>query len=102
MTDAPIMTAIAAISLAIACVQTYRLVGCERKQRATIGMLHEANAQVASILFDMSECNDKVALLVAERDELQRKLDGYHKTAKNVRICDINELIINGSKRLTY
>ena len=92
MTDTQIMAAIATIAFAIACVQTYRLVRCEREQRATIGMLHEANAQVANILFDMSECNDKVALLVAERDELQRKLDGYHKTAKNVKICSIREL----------
>ena len=36
--------------------------------------------------------------VTAERDALQRKLDGYHCTARNTRIVDIRELDLAAHK----
>ena len=36
--------------------------------------------------------------VAAERDELQRKLNGYHCTARNTRIVDIRELDLAAHK----
>jgi len=40
----------------------------------------------------------RLATVEAERDELQRKLNGYHCTARNTRIVDIRELDLAAHK----
>ena len=58
-------------------------------------LLREENAELIRIIADFDA---RLATVEAERDELKRKLDGYHCTARNTRIVDIRELDLAAHK----
>ena len=61
-----------------------------RFRRTTeLSLLREENAELLRIIDDFDV---RLATVEAERDELKRKIDGYHCTARNSRIVDIREL----------
>ena len=60
-----------------------------RQRSSTAAQLRHENAGLLQIIADYEK---RLAKAEAERDELKRKLDGYHCTARNTRIVDIREL----------
>ena len=52
----------------------------------------------AGLLQIIADFDARLATVEAERDELQRKLNGYHCTARNTRIVDIRELDLAAHK----
>ena len=67
-----------------------------RFRRTTeLSLLREENLALLNIINDF---DTRLATVEAERDELQRKLNGYHCTARNTRIVDIRELDLESHK----
>ena len=59
------------------------------RRTSQLSLLREENADLLQIIDDF---DTRLATVEAERDELHRKLNGYHCTARNTRIVDIREL----------
>jgi uncharacterized protein YlxW (UPF0749 family) len=66
-----------------------------RRRSSTAAQLRHENAGLLQIIADFDA---RLATVEAERDELQRKLNGYHCTARNTRIVDIRELDLAAHK----
>ena len=66
-----------------------------RQRSSTAAQLRHENAGLLQIIADFDA---RLATVEAERDELQRKLNGYHCTARNTRIVDIRELDLAAHK----
>ena len=66
-----------------------------RQRSSTAAQLRHENAELIRIIADF---DTRLATVEANRDELQRKLDGYHCTARNTRIVDIRELDLAAHK----
>ena len=66
-----------------------------RQRSSTAAQLRHENAGLLQIIADFDA---RLATVEAERDELQRKLNGYHCTARNTRIVDIRELDLESHK----
>ena len=66
-----------------------------RRRSSTAAQLRHENAELIRIIADF---DTRLATVEANRDELQRKLDGYHCTARNTRIVDIRELDLAAHK----
>jgi uncharacterized protein YlxW (UPF0749 family) len=66
-----------------------------RRSSSTAAQLRHENAALLQIIADF---DTRLATVEAERDALQRKLDGYHCTARNTRIVDIRELDLAAHK----
>jgi len=66
-----------------------------RRRSSTAAQLRHENAGLLQIIADF---DTRLATVEAERDELKRKLDGYHCTARNTRIVDIRELDLAAHK----
>ena len=66
-----------------------------RQRSSTAAQLRHENAGLLQIIADF---DTRLATVEAERDELQRKLNGYHCTARNTRIVDIRELDLAAHK----
>ena len=66
-----------------------------RRRSSTAAQLRHENAGLLQIIADYEK---RLAKAEAERDELKRKLDGYHCTARNTRIVDIRELDLESHK----
>ena len=66
-----------------------------RRRSSTAAQLRHENAALLQIIADF---DTRLATVEAERDELKRKLDGYHCTARNTRIVDIRELDLAAHK----
>ena len=66
-----------------------------RRRSSTAAQLRHENAALLQIIADF---DTRLATVEAERDALQRKLDGYHCTARNTRIVDIRELDLAAHK----
>ena len=66
-----------------------------RQRSSTAAQLRHENAALLQIIADFDA---RLATVEAERDELQRKLNGYHCTARNTRIVDIRELDLAAHK----
>ena len=61
-----------------------------RFRRTTeLSLLREENLALLNIINDF---DTRLATVEAERDELEKRIDGYHCTARNSRIVDIREL----------
>ena len=61
-----------------------------RFRRTTeLSLLHEENLALLNIINDF---DTRLATVEAERDELKKRIDGYHCTARNTKIVDIREL----------
>ena len=60
-----------------------------RQRSSTAAQLRHENAELIRIIADF---DTRLATVEAERDELKRKIDGYHCTARNTKIVDIREL----------
>ena len=61
-----------------------------RFRRTTeLSLLREENLALLNIINDF---DTRLATVEAERDELKKRIDGYHCTARNSRIVDIREL----------
>ena len=61
-----------------------------RFRRTTeLSLLREENLALLNIINDF---DFRLATVEAERDELKKRIDGYHCTARNTRIVDIREL----------
>ena len=61
-----------------------------RFRRTTeLSLLREENLALLNIINDF---DTRLATVEAERDELKKRIDGYHCTARNTRIVDIREL----------
>ena len=65
------------------------------RRTSQIDLLREENAELLRIIDDFDV---RLATVEAERDELKRKIDGYHCTARNTRIVDIRELDLAAHK----
>ena len=65
------------------------------RRTSQLSLLREENAALLQIIADF---DTRLATVEAERDELKRKLDGYHCTARNTRIVDIRELDLAAHK----
>ena len=65
-----------------------------RRRSSTAAQLRHENAGLLQIIADF---DTRLATVEAERDALQRKLNGYHHTTK---MCGIRELdrAVNGAK----
>ena len=59
------------------------------RRTSQIDLLREENAELLRIIDDF---DFRLATVEAERDELKKRIDGYHCTARNSRIVDIREL----------
>ncbi len=66
-----------------------------RQRSSTAAQLRHENAALLQIIADF---DTRLATVEAERDALQRKLDGYHCTARSSRIVDIRELDLAAHK----
>ncbi len=66
-----------------------------RQRSSTAAQLRHENAGLLQVIADFDA---RLATVEAERDALQRKLDGYHCTARNTRIVDIRELDLAAHK----
>ena len=66
-----------------------------RRRSSTAAQLRHENAGLLQVIADFDA---RLATVEAERDELKRKLDGYHCTARNTRIVDIRELDLAAHK----
>ena len=67
-----------------------------RFRRTTeLSLLREENAALLRIIDDF---DTRLATVEAERDELKKRIDGYHCTARNTRIVDIRELDLAAHK----
>jgi len=66
-----------------------------RQRSSTAAQLRHENAGLLQVIADFDA---RLATVEAERDELQRKLNGYHCTARNTRIVDIRELDLAAHK----
>ena len=66
-----------------------------RRRSSTAAQLRHENAGLLQVIADFDA---RLATVEAERDALQRKLDGYHCTARNTRIVDIRELDLAAHK----
>jgi hypothetical protein len=66
-----------------------------RQRSSTAAQLRHENAGLLQVIADFDA---RLATVEAERDELKRKLDGYHCTARNTRIVDIRELNLAAHK----
>ena len=66
-----------------------------RQRSSTAAQLRHENAGLLQIIADFDA---RLATVEAERDALQRKLEGYHCTARNTRIVDIRELDLAAHK----
>lgn len=66
-----------------------------RRRSSTSAQLRHENAGLLQIIADF---DTRLAQVEAERDALQRKLDGYHHMARNTRIVDIRELDLAAHK----
>ena len=61
-----------------------------RFRRTTeLSLLREENLALLNIINDF---DTRLATVEAERDELKKRINGYHCTARNTRIVDIREL----------
>ena len=61
-----------------------------RFRRTTeLSLLREENLALLNIINDF---DTRLATVEAERDELKKRIDGYHCTARNTKIVDIREL----------
>lgn len=59
------------------------------RRTSQLSLLREENADLLQIIDDF---DTRLATVEAERDELKKRIDGYHCTARNTRIVDIREL----------
>ena len=59
------------------------------RRTSQIDLLREENLALLQIINDF---DTRLAQVEAERDELMKRLNGYHCTARNSRIVDIREL----------
>ena len=67
-----------------------------RFRRTTeLSLLREENLALLNIINDF---DTRLATVEAERDELKKRIDGYHCTARNTRIVDIRELDLAAHK----
>ena len=76
-------------------IQFITFVKSARRRSSTAAQLRHENAALLQIIADFDA---RLATVEAERDELKRKLDGYHCTARNTRIVDIRELDLAAHK----
>jgi len=76
-------------------IQFITFVKSARRRSSTAAQLRHENAALLQIIADFDA---RLATVEAERDELQRKLNGYHCTARNTRIVDIRELDLAAHK----
>ena len=76
-------------------IQFITFVKSARQRSSTAAQLRHENAGLLQIIADFDA---RLATAEAERDELKRKLDGYHCTARNTRIVDIRELDLAAHK----
>ena len=76
-------------------IQFITFVKSARQRSSTAAQLRHENAGLLQIIADFDA---RLATVEAERDELKRKLDGYHCTARNTRIVDIRELDLAAHK----
>ena len=76
-------------------IQFITFVKSARQRSSTAAQLRHENAGLLQIIADFDA---RLATVEAERDELQRKLNGYHCTARNTRIVDIRELDLAANK----
>lgn len=60
-----------------------------RQRSSTAAQLRHENAELIRIIADF---DTRLATVEAERDELKKRINGYHCTARNTRIVDIREL----------
>lgn len=65
------------------------------RRTSQLSLLREENADLLQIIDDF---DTRLATVEAERDELKKRLDGYHCTARNTRIVDIRELDLAAHK----
>ena len=59
------------------------------RRTSQLSLLREENADLLNIINDF---DTRLATVEAERDELKKRIDGYHCTARNTKIVDIREL----------
>ena len=76
-------------------IQFITLIKSARRRSSTAAQLRHENAALLQIIADF---DTRLATVEAERDELHRKLNGYHCTARNTRIVDIRELDLESHK----
>ena len=76
-------------------IQFITFVKSARRRSSTAAQLRHENAALLQIIAGFDA---RLATVEAERDELKRKLDGYHCTARNTRIVDIRELDLAAHK----
>ena len=65
------------------------------RRTSQLSLLREENADLLQIIDDF---DTRLATVEAERDELKKRIDGYHCTARNTRIVDIRELDLAAHK----
>ena len=65
------------------------------RRTSQLSLLREENADLLNIINDF---DTRLATVEAERDELKKRIDGYHCTARNTRIVDIRELDLAAHK----
>ena len=76
-------------------IQFITFIKSARQRSSTAAQLRHENAGLLQVIADF---DTRLATVEAERDALQRKLDGYHCTARNTRIVDIRELDLAAHK----
>ena len=59
------------------------------RRTSQLDLLREENLALLNIINDF---DTRLATVEAERDELEKRIDGYHCTARNTKIVDIREL----------
>jgi hypothetical protein len=69
-------------------IQFITFVKSARRRSSTAAQLRHENAALLQIIADFDA---QLAMVEAERDELQRKIDGYQHTAK---MCGIHNMSI--------
>ena len=65
------------------------------RRTSQLSLLREEKADLLQIIDDF---DTRLATVEAERDELKKRIDGYHCTARNTRIVDIRELDLAAHK----
>ena len=65
------------------------------RRTSQLDLLREENLALLNIINDFDA---RLATVEAERDELKKRIDGYHCTARNTRIVDIRELDLAAHK----
>ena len=76
-------------------IQFITFIKSARRRSSTAAQLRHENAALLQIIADF---DTRLATVEAERDDLHRKLNGYHCTARNTRIVDIRELDLAANK----